>query len=52
MKKVYADQTLIQYRRGAFTRPANYVLDCGNVATDSSDTYTPPKISDDEGALF
>jgi len=52
MKKVYADQTLIQYRRSAFTRPANYVLDCGSVPADSSDTYIPPKISDDEGALF
>ncbi|MEO6686270.1 MAG: penicillin-binding transpeptidase domain-containing protein, partial [Dyadobacter sp.] len=52
MKKVYNDQTLIQYRRGAFVKPENFVLDCGNVASDSTDTYIPPSKSDDEGTSF
>ncbi|MDQ6480833.1 transglycosylase domain-containing protein [Dyadobacter sp. LHD-138] len=53
MKKVYEDQTLVQYRKGPFVKPENYVLDCGNVASDSTDTYVPPaSSSDDEGVLF
>ena len=52
MKKVYADETLLQYRRGPFVKPENYVLDCGSVASDSTDTYIPPSRSDDEGVLF
>lgn len=53
MKKVYDDQTLLQYRRGPFIKPENYSLDCGKVASDSTDTYVPPaSSSDDEGVLF
>jgi penicillin-binding protein 1A len=53
MKKVYDDQTLLQYRKGPFIKPENYSLDCGNVASDSTDTYVPPaSSSDDEGVLF
>jgi penicillin-binding protein 1A len=53
MKKVYDDQTLLQYRKGPFIKPENYSLDCGNVASDSADTYVPPaSSSDDEGVLF
>lgn len=52
MKKVYDDQTLLQYRRGPFVKPENYVLDCGSVVSDSTDTYIPPAKSDDEGVLF
>jgi penicillin-binding protein 1A len=53
MKKVYNDQTLLQYRKGPFVKPENYTLDCGNVESDTSDTYVPPaSISDDEGVLF
>ena len=52
MKKVYNDQTLLQYRKGPFIKPENYILDCGKVVSDSTDTYVPPSKSDDEGALF
>jgi len=52
MKKVYNDQTLLQYRKGPFIKPENYVLDCGSVKSDSTDTYIPPSRSDDEGVLF
>ncbi|WP_025762260.1 transglycosylase domain-containing protein [Dyadobacter tibetensis] len=52
MKKVYQDETLQQYRKGPFIKPENYELDCGNIDMDSSDTYTPPSRSDDEGVLF
>jgi penicillin-binding protein 1A len=52
MKKVYDDNTLIQYRRGPFKKPENFVLDCGKVASDSTDTYIPLQTSDDEGTSF
>jgi penicillin-binding protein 1A len=52
MKKVYDDQTLVDYRKGPFNKPANYVRDCGAVLSDSTNTYTPPSKSDDEGVLF
>jgi penicillin-binding protein 1A len=52
MQKVYADQTLVQYRKGPFNKPENYVRGCGGVTTDSTDTYIPPSRSDDEGVLF
>lgn len=52
MKKVYNDPTLTDYRKGPFTKPANYIRDCGAVSGDSTDTYTPPSKSDDEGVLF
>lgn len=52
MQKVYADPTLLQYRKGKFEKPANFTLNCGGVYTDSSDTYIPPSLSDDEGVLF
>ena len=52
MKKVYDDPTLVQYRKGPFNKPENFVLNCGSVASDSADTYIPPSRSDDEGALF
>lgn len=52
MQKVYNDQTLIQYRKGAFKRPENFVNDCSTVQSDSTDVYTPPAKSDDEGVLF
>ena len=52
MQKVYADPTLIQYRKGKFNAPPNFTLNCGGVYTDSSNTYVPPSLSDDEGVLF
>jgi penicillin-binding protein 1A len=52
MQKVYADPTLLQYRKGKFEKPANFTLNCGGVYTDSTDTYIPPSLSDDEGVLF
>ncbi|GAB2788545.1 transglycosylase domain-containing protein [Rhabdobacter roseus] len=52
MQKVYADPTLVQYRKGPFVKPPNYYLDCGGTYTDSTDTYIPPSVSDDEGVLF
>ncbi len=52
MQKVYNDPTLTEYRKGPFTKPANYIRDCGAVTSDSTDTYTPPSKSDDEGVLF
>jgi len=52
MQKVYNDPTLVDYRKGPFKKPDNYVLDCGGVATDSTDTYIPPSRSNDEGVLF
>lgn len=52
MQKVYADPTLVQYRKGKFDKPANFTLNCGGVYTDSTDTYIPPSLSDDEGVLF
>jgi penicillin-binding protein 1A len=52
MKKVYDDNTLIQYRRGPFKKPENFVLDCGRVTSDSTDTYIPLSTSDDEGTSF
>lgn len=52
MQKVYKDQTLVDYRKGPFVKPANYVRECGGFATDSTDTYIPPSRSDDEGVLF
>ena len=52
MKKVYNDPTLVQYRKGKFEKPANFRLDCGTMYTDSSNTYVPPSLSDDEGVLF
>jgi penicillin-binding protein 1A len=52
MQKVYNDPTLVDYGKGAFTKPANYVRECGGFATDSTNTYVPPSRSDDEGVLF
>ena len=52
MQKVYNDQTLVDYRKGPFIKPDNYVRDCGGFATDSTDTYIPPSRSEDEGVLF
>jgi penicillin-binding protein 1A len=52
MKKVYDDPTLVQYRKGPFVKPANYVKNCNTIATDSTGTYIPPARSDDEGVLF
>jgi penicillin-binding protein 1A len=52
MQKVYIDQTLTDYRKGPFIKPADYVRDCGGVYSDSTNTYIPPTISDDEGVLF
>ncbi len=52
MQKVYADPTLTDYRKGPFAKPEGYFPDCGGVHADSSDTYMPPSLSDDEGALF
>lgn len=52
MQKVYADPTLIQYRKGKFNMPPNFTLNCGGVYTDSTNTYVPPSLSDDEGVLF
>jgi len=52
MQKVYADPTLVQYRKSKFEKPVNFRLDCGGVYTDSTDTYVPPSLSDDEGVLF
>ncbi|HEV7348709.1 penicillin-binding protein 1A [Telluribacter sp.] len=52
MQKVYADPTLVQYRKGVFKKPDNYTLDCGGVYLDPNDTYIPPSVSDDEGVLF
>ena len=52
MKKVYADETLTEYRKGPFNKPANYIRDCGAVTSDSTNTYTAPSKSDDEGVLF
>ncbi len=52
MQKVYADQTLVKYRKSKFEKPANFTLDCGGVYTDSSSMYVAPSVSDDEGVLF
>ena len=52
MQKVYADPTLVEYRKGPFVKPDNYVRDCGGFSTDSTDTYIPPSRSNDEGVLF
>lgn len=52
MKKVYADQTLLQYRKEPFKRPENFVLNCNNINLDSTDTYRPPSRTDDEGISF
>lgn len=52
MQKVYNDQTLTEYRKGPFIKPANYVRDCNTMTGDSTNTYTPPSKSDDEGVLF
>ena len=52
MQKVYNDQNLTEYRKGPFNKPANYIRDCGAVTSDSTNTYTPPSKSDDEGVLF
>lgn len=52
MQKVYNDQTLVQYRKGPFKRPEAYVNECTTVTGDSTDVYTPPAKSDDEGVLF
>ncbi len=52
MQKVYKDQSLIDYRKGPFNKPENYIRDCSTVGTDSTDTYVPPARSDDEGVLF
>lgn len=52
MQKVYNDQTLLRYRKGPFVKPANFSLNCGGMAIDTSNTYIPPSISDDEGVLF
>ncbi len=52
MQKVYADPTLVQYRKSTFEKPVNFRLDCGGVYTDSTNTYVPPSLSDDEGVLF
>lgn len=52
MQKVYNDQTLTEYRKGPFVKPANYVRDCNTMTGDSTNTYTPPSKSDDEGVLF
>lgn len=52
MQKVYKDQTLVDYRKGPFNKPANYTRDCGGFATDSTNTYIPPSRSDDEGVIF
>lgn len=52
MQKVYADPTLVKYRKGPFVKPEGFALNCGSMATDSSNTYIPPSVSDDEGVLF
>ncbi|CAG5067471.1 Penicillin-binding protein 1A [Dyadobacter sp. CECT 9623] len=52
MKKVYSDRTLEQYRKAPFNKPANYTLTCEEVPDDSTDTYTPPNVSNDEGVTF
>ncbi len=52
MQKIYADPTLVQYRKSKFEKPVNFRLDCGTMYTDSSNTYVPPSLSDDEGVLF
>ncbi len=52
MQKVYNDPTLINYGKSSFTKPENYFLDCGRVEVDSSDTYIPPSIVEDDDVLF
>jgi penicillin-binding protein 1A len=52
MQKVYADPTLVRYRKGQFQKPANFSLNCGSMAIDTTNTYIPPSVSDDEGVLF
>jgi penicillin-binding protein 1A len=42
----------VQYRKGPFNKPENYVRECGGVVSDSTDTYVPPSRSNDEGVLF
>ncbi|MCF0051012.1 transglycosylase domain-containing protein [Dyadobacter sp. LJ53] len=52
MRNVYNDGTLEQYRKAVFTKPTNFTIACEEVSNDSTDTYSPPSISSDEGALF
>jgi penicillin-binding protein 1A len=52
MKKVYADRALEQYRKTSFNKPVNFRLACQESAADTTDTYVPPTVSDDEGAIF
>jgi penicillin-binding protein 1A len=52
MKKVYADQSLEQYKKIPFSKPANFTLACDEIPQDSTSNYVSPTISEDEGALF